>query len=61
LYLREPSQDIDDKVVLLGEERKAVLRGWQEKGDWLRQVSPPFFSLVSLWSVRSYPLNFLLS
>ena len=23
---------------LLAEERKAVLRGWQEKGDWLRQV-----------------------
>jgi hypothetical protein len=44
--VREPSQDIDDKVVLLGEERKAVLRGWQEKGDWLRQVSPPFFSRV---------------
>jgi hypothetical protein len=40
--VREPSQDIDDKVVLLGEERKAVLRGWQEKGDWLRQVSQLF-------------------
>jgi hypothetical protein len=40
-------------VVLLGEERKAVLRGWQEKGDWLRQVSPPFLSLrESLVSVQ---------
>ncbi len=44
--VREPSQDIDDKVVLLGEERKAVLRGWQEKGDWLRQVSQLYFTLL---------------
>jgi len=38
MYERQPSQDIEEKINSLGEERKAVLRGWQEKGDWLRQV-----------------------
>ena len=38
MYTRQPSQDKQDKINLLGEERKAILRGWQEKGDWLRQV-----------------------
>ena len=38
MYGRQPSQETDEKINSLGEERKAVLRGWQEKGDWLRQV-----------------------
>ena len=38
MYDRQPSQEMEEKVRGLGEERKAVLRGWQEKGDWLRQV-----------------------
>ena len=38
MYGRQPSQEMEDKINSLGEERKAVLRGWQEKGDWLRQV-----------------------
>lgn len=24
-------------MALLGEEQRAIHRGWQEKGDWLRQ------------------------
>ncbi len=39
-------------MVLLGEERKAVLRGWQEKGDWLRQVSQLFYIFLSRESVQ---------
>ena len=38
MYGRQPSQDMEEKVQNLKEERKAVLRGWQEKGDFLRQV-----------------------
>merc|ERR1719347_742959 len=38
MYGRQPSQETEEKINSLGEERKAVLRGWQEKGDWLRQV-----------------------
>ena len=38
MYGRQPGQETDEKINSLGEERKAVLRGWQEKGDWLRQV-----------------------
>ena len=38
MYGRQPSQDMEEKVNNLAEERKAVLRGWQEKGDFLRQV-----------------------
>merc|ERR1719445_1480853 len=38
MYGRQPSQEIEERIQGLGEERKAVLRGWQEKGDWLRQV-----------------------
>jgi len=38
MYGRQPSQETEEKITSLGEERKAVLRGWQEKGDWLRQV-----------------------
>ena len=29
---------MEEKIASLSEERKAVLRGWQEKGDFLRQV-----------------------
>ena len=38
MYGRQPSQDMEEKVNNLTEERKVVLRGWQEKGDFLRQV-----------------------
>ena len=38
MYGRQPSQETEEKINSLSEERKAVLRGWQEKGDWLRQV-----------------------
>ena len=38
MYGRQPSQDMEEKVNSLAEERKTVLRGWQEKGDFLRQV-----------------------
>ena len=38
MYTRQPTQETEEQVQRLGEERKAVLRGWQEKGDYLRQV-----------------------
>ena len=38
MYGRQPVQETEEKINSLGEERKAVLRGWLEKGDWLRQV-----------------------
>ena len=38
MYGRQPSQEMEEKVNNLSEERKSVLRGWQEKGDFLRQV-----------------------
>ena len=38
MYGRQPSQDMEEKIQSLKEERKVVLRGWQEKGDFLRQV-----------------------
>ena len=38
MYGRQPSQEMEEKIASLSEERKAVLRGWQEKGDFLRQV-----------------------
>ena len=38
MYGRQPSQDMEEKVQNLKEERKVVLRGWQQKGDFLRQV-----------------------
>ena len=38
MYARQPGQETEEKVNQLGEDRKAVLRGWQEKGDYLRQV-----------------------
>ena len=38
MYIRQPTKETEEQVQRLGEERKAVLRGWQEKGDYLRQV-----------------------
>ena len=38
MYGREPGHETEEKINSLGEERKAVLREWQDKGDWLRQV-----------------------
>ena len=38
MYARTPSQETEEQVQQLGEARKAILRGWQEKGDYLRQV-----------------------
>jgi hypothetical protein len=37
MYGRQPSKETE-KTNSLGEERKVVLMGWQEKGDWLGQV-----------------------
>ena len=38
MYARQLSQETEEKINSLGKRRKAVSRGWQEKGDWLRQV-----------------------
>ncbi|XP_066955513.1 spectrin beta chain, non-erythrocytic 5 isoform X7 [Macrobrachium rosenbergii] len=38
LVKRNPDFDeVQEKMALLGEEQRAIHRGWQEKGDWLRQ------------------------
>ncbi|XP_076029013.1 spectrin beta chain, non-erythrocytic 5 kst isoform X3 [Oratosquilla oratoria] len=38
LAKRNPDfDDVKEKMALLNEEQSAIYRGWQEKGDWLRQ------------------------
>ncbi|XP_071547281.1 spectrin beta chain, non-erythrocytic 5 isoform X4 [Panulirus ornatus] len=38
LVKRNPDfTEVQEKMALLGEEQRAIHRGWQEKGDWLRQ------------------------
>ncbi|KAK8731676.1 hypothetical protein OTU49_007418 [Cherax quadricarinatus] len=38
LVRRNPDfSEVQEKMALLGEEQRAIHRGWQEKGDWLRQ------------------------
>ncbi|XP_042865885.1 spectrin beta chain, non-erythrocytic 5-like isoform X7 [Penaeus japonicus] len=38
LLKRNPDfSEVKEKMALLGEEQRAIHRGWQEKGDWLRQ------------------------
>ena len=36
---RQHSQETDEKINSLVKERKGVLSGWQEKEDWLKQVT----------------------
>lgn len=37
LQKNSDSTEIRDSLVQLQEEQDAIHRGWQEKGDWLRQ------------------------
>ena len=41
MYIRQPTKETEEQVQRLGEERKAVLRGWQEKAGQSRSTSGP--------------------